>query len=264
MEYTTRNLESDPGMTQAEALVSLQQHPTFKQGSIISGLHKRGNQWVAEVMVPSVEKTAEFPPSGGGDEGEEAAPSKPEPPKSDGGDDGAPEGGDGPPSPDGGDKKPEGSKEPKGDEAILHILTQILHALGGGAEGVGGPDALGPGGPGGMAPPPPKAPAGPPGAGAPPMPGKPPMGRGPVPMKPGMTPPGGTPVGAPAFSSVQGLAERVASFSGKAATITLTTTGTDIKQAVSDARPVVENFGYKVKQAKHGENGQIHILASRR
>ena len=126
-------------------------------------------------------------------------------------------------------------------------------------------------------------------------------------MKPGMTPPGGTPVGAPAFSHVeangiapgagtpvpagqqagpagaagtcpqcggpepcpihsgQGLNGMVASYSGKAATISITADGSDIKAVVAQARPIVENYGYKVKQAKHSDDGsQIHILASRR
>lgn len=327
MEYTTRNLESDPGMTQAEALVSLQQHPTFKQGSIISGIRKRGNQWIAEVLEP---KTAEFPPpknDGGDEEGASDTPPKPNDgppsdPDNDGDDDSSPSGDtdkDFAGAPDG-DKKPEGGDKPGGDkpegkgsteDAILHTLTQILHALtGGGApEGVGGPDALGPGN-GGTTPPPPKAGPPAPGGGAPGGPPPPGGGKG-APkfplraLKPGDTPPGGTPVGAPAFSSVQangpvqpaqgtpvptgqqpvgqmtggvcpldgnpepcpvhqGLNQQVASYSGKSATITLTTNGDNIKKAITDARPVVENYGYKVKQAKYGENGQIHILASRR
>jgi hypothetical protein len=300
MEYKARTLTSDPGMDQREALTALQTHPSFKPGSIVASIRRRKNQWVAEVLEP---KTAEFPPpkDDGGDEGADEAPEPKKddgPPSEDGGE--GPSGDDGPPSDEGGDKpESKGSTE----DAILHTLTQILHALqGGGApEGMGGPDALGPdlGGPPG--PPPPKG-GGP--GGPPPPGGKAP--KGPPPMKPGMTPPGGTPVGAPAFASVQanevpgapvptgaqpgpigpqaggvcpqdgnpepcpvhsgagGLNQAVASYSGKASTITLTTEGTDLKQAVEEARPVVENYGYQVKQAKHGENGNIHILASRR
>lgn len=317
MEYKARELTSDPGMDQREALTALQTHPSFKSGSIVASIRRRKNQWVAEVLEP---KTAEFPPKeDGGDEGgtDDSPASEPKkdegPPSDEGGDEGPPSlDGEGPPSP-GGDKKPEGKGST--EDAILHTLTQILHALqGGGApEGMGGPDALGPdlGGPAGPPPPhggPPAPKGGPPGG--------PPGGamKGPPPMKPGMTPPGGTPVGAPAFASVNvqstmpgiapaqgtpvptgaqpgpvgqqatggicpqdgnpepcpihspaaGLNQAVASHSGKAATITLTTQGTDLKQAISEARPVVENYGYQVKQAKHGENGSIHILVSRR
>lgn len=317
MEYITRNLTSNPGMDQREALTALQTHPSFKPGSVVASIRRRKDQWVAEVLEP---KTAEFPPKeDGGDEGGDEVVVEPKkddgPPSDDGGDEGpsdGPPGLDGPPSPDGGD----GGEKPKGkggtEEAILHTLTQILHALqGGGApEGMGGPDALGPdlGGPPG--PPPPKGGPGgpPPGAGGPPGG---PM-KGPPPMKPGMTPPGGTPVGAPAFSSVQangimpsqgtpvptgaeagpvgqqaapgvcpqdgnpepcpihsggmeGLNQAVAAYSGKASTITLTTEGSDLKSAIAQARPVVENYGYTVKQAKHSDDGtQVHILASRR
>lgn len=57
----------------------------------------------------------------------------------------------------------------------------------------------------------------------------------------------------------------VASLSSRTASMTLTHEGTDIKAAVEEARPVVENFGYKVKQAKHSEDGRaVHILVSRR
>lgn len=319
MEYITRNLTSDPGMDQREALLALQEHPSFKPGSRIASFRRRKDQWVAEVLEP---KTAEFPPKndGGDEEGAtDSAPKSEGPPSDPDGD------GDNDSSPSGdtdndaagappGDKKP-GSDKPEGkgstEDAILHTLTQILHALQGGAapEGVGGPDALGPAPGGPPSPPPPK--------GGPPVPGKggPPGAAGgskfpPKALKPGDTPPGGTPVGAPAFSSVQangvnpaqgtpiptgaepgpvgqqatagvcpidgnpqpcpvhsgtaGLNQAVASYSGRASTITLTADGTDLKQAVAEARPVVENYGYKVKQAKHGENGQIHILASRR
>lgn len=318
MEYITRNLTSDPGMDQREALTALQTHPSFKAGSIVASIRKRREQWVAEVLEP---KTAEFPPNDGGDEGGADDSPAPEPkkddgPPSDGGDEGPPSpDGEGPPSPDGGDKKPESKGNT--EDAILHTLTQILHALqGGGApEGMGGPDALGPSDGGMAGPPPPKG--GPPGLGGPP-PGKggpPGMGgppKGPPPMKPGMTPPGGTPIGAPAFASTHqanpilpaqgtpvptgaqpgpigqqatsgicpqdgnpepcpihspaagGLNQAVAAYSGRAATITLTTEGLNIKQAIAEAKPVVENYGYTVKQAKHGENGTIHILASRR
>lgn len=323
MEYTTRNLTSDPGMDQREALTALQTHPSFKVGSIVTSIRRRKDQWVAEVLEP---KTAEFPPDGGDEGGgsDTPEPKKDEgPPSDDGGEEGPPSL-DGPPSPDdgGGEKKSEskGSTE----DAILHTLTQILHALqGGGApEGMGGLDALGPPDGGMAGPPSPKG--GPPGAGGPP-PGKggpPGMGgppKGPPAMKPGMTPPGGTPIGAPAFASTHqanpimpaqgtpvptgiepgpvgqqagagvcpqdgnpepcpihgaaqgmapggmgGLNQAVASYSGRASTITLTTEGHDIKRAIAEAKPVVENYGYTVKQAKHGENGTIHILASRR
>lgn len=210
MEYTSRQLTSDPGMDQREALTALQTHPSYKVGSIVETIRRRGDQWVATVLEP---KTAEFPPkSDGGDEGGGDDSPAPEPKKDDappsGGEDGGegPEGLDGPPSPDdgGGDKGPEGKG--KTEDMILHTLTQILHALQGPGAGAvpGGPDEMGPGAPGGGPPPHPAGPpkGGPPaGAGGPPGMGGPP--KGPAPMKPGMTPPGGTPVGAPAFASTR-------------------------------------------------------------
>lgn len=322
MEYTTKKLQSDPGMTQSQALLSLQESPAFVPGTKIASVLRRGNAWVAELKIPKTAGEPPFPPKEdeGGSSEDEGAPT---PPSDDGAPEGLPtdDGGldealDGPPSPDGGD---DGEKKPKGkggtEEAILHTLTQILHALQGGGvpEGLGGgSDALdlGPGGP--PAPVPPKG--GLPGAGGPPhgAPGGAPKFP-PKPMKPGDTPPGGTPIGAPAFASTKqalgpgvapavgtpvptgqagptgtnvqagvcpkdgnpepcpihsgqaagGLAGQVASYSNRAATITLSTDGMSVKQAVAEARPVVEAYGYSVKQAKRGD-GQIHILATRR
>lgn len=334
MEFITRTLQSDPGMDQKEALLSLQSHPSFKPGTMIASVRRKKNVWVAELLEP---KTAEFPPKaddGGEEEASEPKSESPAPkgdggppsdPDNDGDNDSSPSGdtdkdGAGAPGGDkpapGGDKP--GGEKPKGDTetAILHTLQQILHALqGGGApEGLGGPDALGPG-PGGIdGPPPPKGgPAGgpPPGgpAGGPPgKGGKPGLFGGPKAMKPGDTPPGGTPVGAPAFASTKqagpstppgavnpaqgtpvpqgpagptgggtcpqcggpepcpihgGLTQAVASYAGKAATINLSTEGTDVSKAVREAKPVLAQYGYTVKKAKRGD-GRIHILASRR
>jgi hypothetical protein len=105
----------------------------------------------------------------------------------------------------------------------MAILQQICDALGIPVDPTGGlgGDPTGAGGPPG----PPAGPPGPPGAGGPPGGG--PLGPGGHPMevvrhervtKPGETPPGGTPVGAPAFASVRQdhpwahLAGKVASF----------------------------------------------------
>lgn len=73
------------------------------------------------------------------------------------------------------------------------------------------------------------------------------------------------PIHSPAGAGVAGLGGMVASFSGRAATITLTHEGSNVNAAIAEARPVVENFGYKVKQAKRSDDGtKVHILASRR
>ncbi len=313
MQFITRNLESDPGMSQKEALVSLQKHASFVPGTIIAGLRRRNDRWVAELMEPKTAGEPPFTDDDGDDNAPSDGPSKEETAIEDelGGDapsddEGAPEGLDGPPSDDEGSE----GKEPKGnvEEQILHTLQQLLHAVQGGGDlggGMGGPDALGPGPDGPPSPPPPKA--------APPIGGKGPV---PKPMKPGMTPPGGTPIGAPAFASTKeatpsvapavgapgapavpsgaagpvgpntaagtcpscgypepcpmhggaaagGLAGQVAAYSKTAATITLHADGDSVKEAVLEARPVVEAHGYQVKQAKRGD-GQVHILATRR
>lgn len=324
MEYITRNLTSPPGLSQEDALLSLQNHPSFKDGTKITGIRRRANVWVADILEP---KTAEFPPKeendGSDENGAIDSPPKDDKPTDSGSDsdgDGAPSDGppsddnpNGPPSSKDGDGKPEGKGSV--EEQILHTLQQLLHAVqGGGApEGLGGPDALGPGDGGIGGPPPPKG--GPAGGPPAPLPGKGgPAGAKfpPRPMKPGDTPPGGTPVGAPAFSHTKqanpsiapgagtpvpsgqagpvgpqatggvcpqcggpepcpmhggagGLNQAVASYSGKAATLTLTHEGSDIKKAVEEARPVAQNYGYQVKQAKHSEDGsKVHILVSRR
>jgi collagen type I/II/III/V/XI/XXIV/XXVII alpha len=214
MKYAKRTVRSDPGMSQEQALLSLQTDPSFKPGTRIASFRRRGNQWVAELLTPTQHQAG--PPPAFADK-EEGPPSddggdSDAPPASDSGSDEGPS--DGPPSDDGGEDeaveellgggpdeggdKPEHGKKPSGDDAILHVLTEILHALQGdsGPEGMGGPDALGPGPSSPAAPPPPKH--GP--AGGPPGGGGPPSGR---PMKPGEAPPGSTPVGAPAFASTR-------------------------------------------------------------
>lgn len=316
MEYVPKNLESNPGLNQSEALIGLQTHPTWKQGSLVKSLRKRGNVWVAEVLEP---KTAEFPPGedegGGSDTPPKDDKPKDDAPSDDEGSSDGPPGADGPPTPGdkpGEDKGPEAGKG-NTEEQILHVLTQLLHAVQGGGtlNGPGPDDALGPDPLAGGGPPPPKGPAGPPG---PPGAGGPPGAKapkGPPAMKPGMTPPGGTPVGAPAFASVTaagapvnpaagtpvpqggqpgaagqggaggvcpmdgnpepcpvhsqaGLNGMVASYSGKASTINLTSQEPmEISAAVAEAKPVVENYGYAVKQARYDEHGYVHILASR-
>jgi hypothetical protein len=225
MKYREKTVVSDPGMAQEEALLSLQRSSSFKAGTQIQSFRRRGASWVATLLEP---KTAGEPPAF---EDKEEGPS--DGPPSDGPPSDGPPEEDGPPGDDEGldlpvtddpsdedSKDPaisdEGGEKPKGkggeekkevgiDEQILHTLQQLLHAIqGGGApDGMGGPDALGPGPDGPAAPPAPKhgpPGGGPPGMGGPPMPPKPPAGR---PMKPGEAPPGSTPVGAPAFASTK-------------------------------------------------------------
>ena len=134
---------------------------------------------VGEKIFEATVHVGEFGEEEGGDEGEEPK-SEPKPKKkeegsdpdldgdSDGDDDGD---GDGPPS-FGDDGDGLGAPKMKPEEQMVHLLTQILHALqGGGApHGAPGPDLMG-------GPPPPKPPMGapkPPGPGGPPGAGGPP------------------------------------------------------------------------------------------
>lgn len=199
MKYVKRKVQSKPGLSQEQALSSLQSHPSYKLGSRISSFRRQGSHWVAEILEP---KQA-GPPPAFADDGEDDGP-----PSDEGGDEAPSDSG--PPSDEGGESDSEGGDEgglpeeggeEKGntEDKILHTLEAILHALapaGPEGEGMGGLDGIGPGPDGPPGPPPHKH--GPPGAGA--GPAGPPAGR---PMKPGEAPPGSTPVGAPAFASTR-------------------------------------------------------------
>lgn len=209
MQYTRKNIRSRPGLSQEEALASLQDSPMFRPGTRIASLKLQGDRWVAKIEVPKF--AGEFPPSGGDDPsggGEESSgggEEKPEPESDDGGSDSPSP--DGPPSPGGEGKPGEGGPKASTDDQILHVLTEILHALKGGpaTDALGGPDDMGPGAGG---PPAPAPHGGPAGAGGPP-PGGPPGGHFPgspgAKLKPGEAPnrPGVTPVGSPAFASTR-------------------------------------------------------------
>jgi hypothetical protein len=201
-------------VTRARAEAGLKQIASRRQASTYTMDEVDGN-WVGALVFETATKVSDGNPFGGG--GEEEAPS-PDPSAgapSDGGDDDS--GPDGPPSPDSGSDGPPSEGDDKGEKKekgkggeikeVLDALHQIADALGvplatgdnsmvpGADDGMGGP----PGPPGGPAGPPMGGPAGPP-----PMGGPPGMAdKFPKPMHPGDTPPGGTPVGAPAFASVR-------------------------------------------------------------
>lgn len=209
--YTRRTVTSRAGLSQEEALLSLQEHPDFaKRGARIGSIRRRGDQWVATILEP---KVAEFPPGGGDDEGPDEG-SEPKEPKADSApagdgdsDDGGPDGGsDGPPGAEG-----KGGSEKAEVGQLLHLVQQIADALGvvapdAMAAGPAGPDAMGPGPSGPPAPSPHGGPA--PGAGMEPgghgggFGGGQPHGTK---LKPGEVPnkPGVVPVGSPAFAKVQ-------------------------------------------------------------
>lgn len=211
------------------------------EGAEVLDISRRGNKWVATLLEP---KTAEFPPPK--DEEKETETDAPEPKDTDSEDgppskdDAAPEKSDGPP-------KPEGPKGEKAEiSALMDLVTQIADKLGivpGGAA-PGAEDAPLPDGP-------PAPPAGPPA----PSPHHPGVGGEDhqeivhrTKLKPGDTPPGVTPIGAPAFAST--LA-RVGSFDAFD-----DTPGKSIKEAKAELEALYGPHGFKVRQIKRVENGQ--------
>jgi hypothetical protein len=243
------------GMTREAAAESLSKQ--FTKDTEILELKRRGDKWVATLLEPH---TAEFPPGAGGPPDEEAGPPTDGPPKAE-----KSESGDGDKdskgSPDDkkGDGPPEGDKGPSGEMAmVMDLLSAIADKLGivpGMAPGAAdGPVP-------GEAPPPPPGPPAPP-MGGPPMGGPPGMGAGPhgagkqeiihkTKLKPGDTPPGVTPIGAPAFSSVDtAQLQRMASFDAFD-----DTPNKSIKQAKDELEAIYGPHGFKVRQIKRVEGG---------
>jgi hypothetical protein len=198
MEFQSRRVVcNEPGLSQEQALDGLYE----AYGEVrVASIKRQGTSWVATIL----EKVAEFPPPKEKPEGGEEAPDMPEDEgaedDADGEDGGGEEKPDGPPFGDG-EGGDEGKDEKKGGEhEVLGLLHQIFQGLL--DAGIVQPpmhDKMVPGNeptPDG----PPGPPPGPPGAGGPQrmQPGKMPSK-----LKPGEVLPTQTPVGAPAFSSVQ-------------------------------------------------------------
>jgi hypothetical protein len=238
MEYESKIATSPRGLSQEQALAALQENPKFKAGTRIRSIERVGDRWSIKIDEP---KVAAGPPFGD-DEDDEGGPPSPDPSI---------------PSPDekpsaddegDGEKKPPFDKKDKGEEkgdldiaVILPILEAIAEKL-----GIGKPDALeDPLAPGPDGPPdgPPGPPAGPPGHKGPP-PGHP--------LKPGEAPPGSTPIGTPAFASVQEMAGVIPSFTAS------TKEPITVKQAKHELE---EEYGpyYKVKQASR-KDGALNVL----
>lgn len=223
-ESKVTSVELIPGpstseMTRTAAESGLLHHPAVRSGAAYA-LEQLNGQWVAAI----VHEAADAPFGGGGpaDAEEESAGPKSEGPGDAEPSEGGAPGGEGGEAP-GGDSEDGSPHKKKGGELeqVMQMIQQIAEALGvpvglgdSAIPGAGGPDAPPgpPGAPGGM---PPQGPPGPPG-----------LHGGPAEQhvvhervtKPGETPPGGTPIGAPAFASVRSdhpwahLAGRVASF----------------------------------------------------
>jgi hypothetical protein len=244
-------------LTKDEARESLEAQ--FPNSEILE-IRRRGDKWAATLLMP---RTAEFPPSSDGDD--ESSEEKPEKKDSEGSSEGGESSGppkaDKPPHEEGG---PEGPGGPGGGiEHAVAELTSLVHAM---AEHMGilPPPGI-PGGDdmmGGMG-----GPEGPPGAGGPPPMGpEGGAGHGGHPsaggdhqeiihktkLKPGEAAPGVTPIGAPAFSSVQASQlQRMASFDAFD-----DTPQKSIKQAKDELEAIYGPYGFKVRQIKRVENGQ--------
>lgn len=220
----TRTLYRKANVSAAEATTSI--FKRFPNVELVSFKKKEANAEEAkaarakkgDLVYEATIRVAEFPPEGGddssSDEGSEPKEEKKDKapkeesgsdPDNDGDDDSSPEGD----TDDDFAGKDEDGDDPFGaepkklspEEQILHVLTQILHALkgGGGPMGHGGPEMggdlpdIGAPGKGEELPPPPGGPhGGPPGAGGPPLPP-------PVKEK--------APIGAGAFAHVTGRTE---------------------------------------------------------
>lgn len=203
---------SSTRLAKEAAASELEKQPGFPEGASYT-IEEIDGRWIAAVVMPK--EAAPFPP-GGGDEAPSGPPSGPPSDDSESG----------PPS-DEGDEKPEGEKKDEGGDEpssegppkqehggvehmlanLTDMLTKITDAL-----GLSTPaDGMIPGADDGAVPPPGGPPHGgpsAPGDSDPSTPGK----QGPDgkihtvherSLKPGEAPPGTTPVGAPAFASVQ-------------------------------------------------------------
>jgi hypothetical protein len=52
MEFTTRMVTSSEGLSQEEALLSLQEHPRFMDGTRVASIYNQGGRWVAKLLEP--------------------------------------------------------------------------------------------------------------------------------------------------------------------------------------------------------------------
>lgn len=246
MLYTKRTVRcAARGLSREEAKLSLEHQFA---GSEVLDVKRRGDKWVATLLEP---KTAEFPFKDDEEDNADAPPkesddsdSEDSPPTNDSGES------DGPPKGDKPEGKPKGEKGELGQ--VLTLLHSIADALGIAPPGAvpGAEDPLSPDGP-------PPPPPGPPGAGGPP-PGDVGGVGGPghqeivhrTKLKPGDTPPGVTPIGAPAFASSNQLS-RMASFDAFD-----DTPGKSIKEAKAELEALYGPHGFKVRQIKRVEGGR--------
>jgi hypothetical protein len=249
-------------MTREAAVEAAKTSPQFPQGADDITVEELDGHWVAAIHVADnpfggpADETDDAPgpkSEGPGDtKPEDEGPPKEDKPGDDDGGDSDSGDGEGPPSKDG-DEHGKGGEEHK-IQALFDIVQQIAVALGipdlsGGAESPvpGEEPPVGPPGP-----------DGPPGAGAPPAPEEVHHEKA---LKPGEVPPGQTPVGAPAFSSVypdNPIVQRAKehpweTLAGAMATFEVEERVPDHYSAAdvdAELQEVAYGTGFKVKQAK--------------
>jgi hypothetical protein len=228
------------GMTREAAVDSIRSSTQFADGTEILDIKRRGDKWVATLLEPH---TAEFPPPPDDSEDNGGPPKAEKSESSDSDSDSK-----GPPDGDKGPKPPEGDKGPSGEMAMMMDLMMAIADKLGVVPGAAAPGAEDSPMPGEVPPPPP----GPPGPSAGGPAGGPPGHQEIVhktKLKPGDTPPGVTPIGAPAFASTNQLS-RMASFDAFD-----DTPGKSIKQAKDELEAIYGPHGFKVRQIKRVEGG---------
>jgi len=231
MQFNRRTVTSRAGMGQEEALLGLQSHPEFKQGSTIAGIRRRGERWVISVLEPKDDLFSEdLDMMGPEDKDEPKTPF-----------DAIDEDHEKSESPSEEKEEHEDGSEVSELKDLIKDVKKIIEALGINDEEPKAP---------GMedAPAPMHAPA-------PPAPEEPKDKEKEVTlnksMRPGEAPPGTVNVGSPAFAST-----KVASF-----TATSDDTFDSIKQAKASLESEFGPHGYKVKQLRRSE-GKVHALLS--
>ena len=235
MKFNRRTVTSRSGMSQEEALLGLQSHPKFKEGSVVAGIRRRGERWVISLFEPK--------PEGEGESEEKDFDMDMDMPKSHEEHEDKPKGLDlGSDGPDDEDKEKSDTDSLKTEiKDLKEMMHKIVDAL-----GISEPvEHKAPGMVEDKMPTPPTSPMQAP---------KPGNNKKEVvlnkSMRPGEAPPGTVNVGSPAFASTN----RIASFTASSPD----TFGT-IKEAKDSLEREFGPHGYSVKQIRR-EDGQINAL----
>lgn len=245
-------------MTREAAVEAAKTSPQFPQGATDITVEELDGHWVAAIHVADnpfggpADETSDAPGPKSGGPGDTEPPKEDGPPKDEENDDASPDDDDG--SPKGGEEHSKGGETHKID-ALFDAVQKILVAL-----GIPDSEAVSPV-PGEEPPAGPPGPDGTPEGAVPGTPDAPDKLQHEKALKPGEVPPGGTPVGAPAFSSIQHPNPIIArdGFHPWAGLIGVTATF-EVEERVPDhysaadvdaeLQEVAYGTGFKVKQAQ--------------